>query len=233
MNRGVEKRDIFLDESDYSYFVHDLFVLNDINRISNNPRAFNTQMIEDEMIEDGPISSSASRERLVDIFIFTLMPNHFHLLLRQLVDGGITQFLRKLCTSHVMRFNKKYGRVGPLLQGRFKSVLVEEEGHFTYLPHYIHTNPLPLFYATKGDDIGPSSITWEEELAFLEHEYRWNSFPDYVGTKNFPSVTQRNFLLDKVGGEQAYREQTKEWLQGNKEKQLHSLHAGGVLLDFE
>lgn len=203
-NRGVEKRDVFLDKQDYLRFIHGLFVFNDQEAAINTLYYFNpnSTQIESRHIE----KEKKPRKLLVEILIFTLMPNHFHLLLRQKKENGVVRFMQKLGTGYTMYFNKKYTRVGGLFQGRFKACLINEEPHFINLPFYIHTNPIDLFNYR-----GSTSI-----MEFLEN-YRWSSFPDYIGKKNFPSVTSRKFLLEFFGGPKEYRKATKEWLKERKE----------------
>jgi putative transposase len=128
------------------------------------------------------------------------MPNHFHFLVRQKEKNGIVKFMQKLGTGYTMYFNQKQKRVGGLFQGRFKAINIDREVHFIHLPHYIHTNPLSLNYG------GSTSIE------FLEN-YRWSSFPDYIGKKNFPSVTKREFLLNVFGSEKKYKALTEELLK--------------------
>jgi putative transposase len=108
--------------------------------------------------------------------------------------------MQKLGTGYTMYFNQKHNRVGGLFQGRFKAINIDGEVHFIHLPHYIHTNPLSLNYG------GSTSIE------FLEN-YRWSSFPDYIGKKNFPSVTKRGFLLNVFGSEKKYKALTEELLK--------------------
>ncbi|OGN01512.1 MAG: hypothetical protein A3B91_00040 [Candidatus Yanofskybacteria bacterium RIFCSPHIGHO2_02_FULL_41_29] len=136
------------------------------------------------------------------------MPNHFHLLIRQKADNGIVQFMRKLGTGYAMYFNKKYDRVGSLFQGKFKAVLINEDEHFKYLPYYIHLNSLDLI-----------SPEWREfkikdynkAINFL-NKYRWSSYLDYSGYKNFPSITQRYFLEEFIGKPSKYKKDTENWL---------------------
>ncbi len=197
-NRGVEKRDVFLDDKDYFRFIHNLFEFNNKNPVSNLNYYFNpkTMNVEARYIKKG----NEPRKLLVEILLFTLMPNHFHLLLRQKRENGIVKFMQKLGTGYTNYFNKKYERVGGLFQGRFKAVLINEEAHFLHLPFYIHTNPLDLNYGSSTS------------IDFLSN-YRWSSFPDYIGKKNLPSVTQREFLLNIFEGEEGYKKHTKEHLK--------------------
>ena len=116
------------------------------------------------------------------------------------------KFMQKLGTGYTNYFNKKYKRVGGLFQGRFKAVLVSEEAHFIHLPFYIHTNPLDLIYGSS------TSIDFEKKMDFLK-KYRWSSFPDYIGKKNFPSVTSRELFLKFFGDEREYEKETRKWLR--------------------
>ncbi len=123
------------------------------------------------------------------------MPNHYHLLLRQQADGGITEFMRKLGGGYVNYFNLKHQRVGPLFQGKFKSVLIDDEAQFTYIPFYIHLNPLDLFvkdWREKG--IGDS----KKAIGFLNN-YKWSSHSDYVGKSDFSLILQNDFLNENFG----------------------------------
>ncbi len=211
-NRGVEKRDVFLDDEDYLRFIHNLFEFNDDAPVSNSGYHFNPKT----MTKEHHISKTP-RKLLVDIMAFTLMPNHFHFILRQKRETGIVRFMQKLGTGYTMYFNKKYDRVGGLFQGRFKAVLIDKEVYFIHLPIYIHINPLSLNYR------GSTSIS------FLEN-YRWSSFPDYIGKKNFPSVINKNFILNMFNGEEGYRKYIEEWLAGNKDKKFSDL-ISDVLLE--
>src|SRR3990167_4164185 len=169
-NRGVEKRATFLDDKDFRRFIHDLFEFNDKDSAFNVAYYFNSRSkkIESRNIE----KKRDPRKSLVEILFFVLMPNHFHLLLKQSKENGIVKFMQKLGTGYTNYFNKKYERVGSLFQGRFKAVLVNEERHLIHLPFYIHTNPLDLIYGSS------TSIDWKKEKEFLEN-YHWSSYLDY------------------------------------------------------
>ena len=208
-NRGVEKRKTFLDAKDYLRFIHDLFEFNDEAPVQNVSYYFNPQSME---VQPRYIWGKERHKRklLVEILMFTLMPNHYHLLVKQKAKNGIVRFMQKLGTGYTMYFNERYKRVGSLFQGRFKGVLIDRQAHFLYLPFYIHTNPLELKYR------GSASIHWRKAMKFLEN-YKWSSFLDYIGKKNFPSVTSRNFLLDFFGGEKKYRKETIDLLKEKKD----------------
>jgi len=204
-NRGVEKRQIFLNGYDYSRFVHNLFEFNDINPAINMNYYFDT---EQPMEVEPRYFNRKKRSLLVEILAFSLMPNHFHLLIKERRKNGIVRFMQKLGTGYTMYFNKKYDRVGGLFQGRFKAVLINKESHLIYLPYYIHLNPIELI--TYG---GSTSIDLQKQMDFLEN-YKWSSFLDYIGEKNFPSITQREFLLGALNiTENEYKKETENFIK--------------------
>lgn len=203
-NRGVEKRNVFLNDRDRLRFIHDLYEFNDEDAVANVWYYFSpkTSEVEPHYIP----KERKKRKLLVEILAFVLMPNHYHLLLRQLKQDGIVRFMQKLGTGYTMYFNKTYERVGSLFQGRYKAVLVDRESYFTYLPFYIHANPLEIY---RG------STSLGKRMRFLE-SYRWSSFPDYLGRKNFPSVTSRAFLSEVIGSEHAWKNEMKHVMRSLK-----------------
>lgn len=203
LNRGVDKRNIFLDDQDYFRFIHNLFEFNDTNP------AFNLGYFLNRNQYVQYVKTLKPRELIVEILAFCLMPNHFHLLVRQKKDGGITKFMRKLGVGYANYFNQKYERTGTLFQGKYKAVLVNREPHFIHLPYYIHFNPLDLIMPEWR--MGKIK-NYKKAVKFLE-SYRWSSHLDYIGKKNFPSVTQREFLLKIFGGDESYQKEVKNWLK--------------------
>lgn len=211
-NRGVDKRKIFTDDQDYLRFIHDLFEFNDeepaLNIYYRLPQ-LQSYEVQPRKIARKAVRAREKRKLLVEVLVFCLMPNHYHLLLRQLKDDGVIKFMQKLGTGYTMYFNQRYGRVGSLFQGRFKAVLVNRDAHFIHLPYYIHSNPLDLeFPEWRNKEI----TNYREAVESLEN-YRWSSFPDYIGKKNFSSVTSREFLLRFFHGPKNYKKETIKWLK--------------------
>ena len=196
-NRGVEKRNVFIETSDYLRMVHDLYELNDKNATLNSQYQFkhNPSGQRDDQI----------RETLVEILAFVLMPNHYHLVLRQIMEGGIVKFMQKLGTGYTVYFNKKNDRVGPLFQGSFKATHIATNDYLQNVLGYVHTNPVAHYR-------GSTSV-----MDFLE-QYRWSSLLDYIGIKNFPSITSREFLLEVMGGGEGIRASVNAWLTHREEK---------------
>lgn len=183
-NRGTEKRKIFLDKFDFLRSVHYLFILNDQEQIVSTYRRSKSYERGRTSFIDKP------RKLLVDVVCFCLMPNHYHLLLRQRVDGGISKFMQKLGTGHTMYFNERYKRNGVLFQGKFKAVHVDTDEQLTHLSRYIHLNPIDLIESNWGE----KGIKDKGKVFKFLKNYRWSSYPDYIGKKNFPSVINEKFL---------------------------------------
>ena len=203
INKGVEGRKIFLDTQDYARFVHDLYEFNDTAPALEFNR---TSFFETNVGR----TTSHIRKRLVDIHGWELMKNHYHLLLSERIEGGITLFLRKL-SGYARYFNERYGRRGNLFQGNTKKIPIVREEHFLYILHYLHLNAL---------DYLPSAQKWRERdkgtipeisnvLEYLKN-YRWSSYPDYCGTPNFPSILTKTFFNQSLGGD--YVSALKEYL---------------------
>ncbi len=214
-NRGVEKRKIFLDDKDCLRFIHDLFEFND--EVPAENIYYKLSRIESYEVEPSKIREP--RKLLLDILVFCLMPNHFHLIVRQLKDNGIVRFMQKLGTGYTMSFNKKHERVGHLFQGAFRAIKVSKEPHFYHLPYYIHLNPLDIEFSGWRDG---KLKNYKQAIKFLNN-YRWSSYLDYIGTKNFPSVSHRRFLLEVFGGTEKYKQSIKQWLKNLELERINEL----------
>jgi len=210
LNRGVDKRIIFLDKQDYLRFTHNLFEFNNDKKVINNSHLFRRENID---------LVGRYREKLVNIHAFCLMPNHYHLLLESKEEGGISKFMMKLNVGYAKYFNKKYKRSGTLFESRYKSILVEKEAHFTYLPYYIHFNPLDLKFPEWRDN---KLKDHKKAIGFLD-SYRWSSHLDYLGKENFSSLIQKNFLSDFFGESKGYKRDVRECLKNMKLSKLADL----------
>jgi len=203
LNRGVDKRKVFMDEKDHFRFIHDIFEFNDIQNSSFNNYHFRNSL------DVGRPEIRRPRKLLVNIHGFCLMPNHYHMLVSPLVENGIPLFTKKLNGGYAKYFNERHKRSGALWQGRYKSVPVDSDPHFSWIPYYIHFNPLDLVMPEWRERGIKNHKKAEEYLK----TYRWSSHLDYLGEKNFPSLTQRGFLLDFFDGEKGYRKSIPQMLK--------------------
>ena len=194
-NRGIDKRIIFKSKKDYERFIMLLYLANsdDSFRLDNilnkQHKTFGEALVLDK------------DEPLVSIGAWCLMTNHFHLLIRQEVDGGVTKFMRKLGVGYSMFFNIKYQRKGALFGGLFKSKLIGvDDNYMRQLFGYIHINPLEIEFPEWKDKINKSSVNINMKK-FLE-SYQYSSYLDYIGEdriekniinpKNFPDYFQNS-----------------------------------------
>ena len=200
--RSIEGLKLFVNEKDYLRMVHNLFEFNDSSptKWGYRKRYFKN-------------SENSSRNLLVEILAFCLMPNHVHLLVRQLQDDGITKLMRKVGAGYGTYYNKKYERSGHVFQGRYKAVHIKNDQQLITVFVYIHTNPVALIVPSWKEK-GIANI--EKVIYFLE-KYRWSSYLDYLQNKNFPSLTSREFLAELMGGVEGCRGFVKDWLQFKKE----------------
>jgi len=163
-NRGVEKRNIFLDEQDYRVFLSYLKIyltpsVEVIDAINKNTNLDN----EDKNTKIHRLNELKNYSEKINLICYVLMPNHFHLELQQIGKKDIGNFMQSLITKYTVYFNKKYKRVGSLFQGRYKAVLIFGKEYLINLSKYIHLNPLGIL--TQGQTI---------EL------YPWSSYPEYI-----------------------------------------------------
>jgi putative transposase len=204
INKGVDGRDIFLDTQDYARFVHDLYEFNDtapaLEFHHANSRTSNVGR-----------TTSYIRERLVDIHGWELMKNHYHLLLSERVEGGLTLFLRKL-SGYARYFNERHKRQGTLFQGRTKKILVERQEHFLYILHYVHLNSLDYLPGAKGwRERDKGTIPEISKVLEYLRNYRWSSYPDYCNIPNFPSILTKTLFESSLG--ENYPSALKEYLK--------------------
>lgn len=169
-NRGIDKRDVFDDEHDSERFLQLLYLVNDVGgRQRSN--------ISDRTTED--ILQYERNEPIVSIGAYCLMQNHYHLLLKEIVEGGIVRYMQRLGTAYTMYFNKKNGRTGNLFMKPFRSRHVHDDAYFQRVVNYIHCNPAERFEPGWKRGVVKSMNRLEHQLC----SYRYSSFPDYVGER--------------------------------------------------
>ena len=171
-NRGVEKRNIFLTQEDHKRFERLLY-------IANGPESFVFRDIERKDLKD-----IDRGEPLVAIAAWVLMPNHFHILVKEITEGGTTMFMRKLCTGYSSYFNKRHTRVGPLFQGRYRSQHVSEDTHLKYLFAYIHLNPLKLIEPTWKESGSMDVVKAKKFISTYKH----SSYLSYMDANREESI---------------------------------------------
>ena len=180
-NRGNNKEKIFFNEQDYRAFLFRLGLC--------------LGFTEKELNAEKLIAMSYSRIRITEInrgnfklHAFSLMPNHFHLLIEQVGNVSISKLMSKLCTSYSKYINKKYKRIGHVFQDEFKAVLIEDNSQLMWVSSYIHTNAI------------------KDGLVKHPKEYKWSSYNDYADNRNLILVT-RDLILGTFGDKKNFIEQ--------------------------
>lgn len=184
-NRGVAKLPVFVAKQDYQQAMLGLNYYRFIKppiKLSRFKR-LNTQSKAEFLSKLSGIGN-----KLVDIVSFTLMPNHFHLLLKQTADNGIARYLSLFTNSYTRYFNTKLRRPGPLFQGVFKAVHVDNNAQLLHLSRYIHLNPYVSGIVNKVDLLA----------------YPWSSLPYYLaGTKD---IIEPSSILSQFKNPPGYRD---------------------------
>lgn len=204
LNHSIEGRNLFLDSQDYARFVHNLYEFNDTAPALEYSR-------RDSANVDVGHQKSYIWKRLVKIHGWCLMKDHYHLLISELVEGGLIKFMMKINIGYAKYYNERYGRHGHVFQGKTKKLLIKNEVHFLYILHYLHLNPLDyLKGAAKWRERDKSYIRNAKEALEYLGGYRWSSYLDYCGKKNFPSILTKNLFGEMFGN---YREAIKDYLR--------------------
>ena len=125
-NRGVDKRDIFSDKKDLARFILSVKEFNNISPIGS--------------IRDNPDVGRLGKDPLVSVVCYCFNPNHFHFILKQEKDGGISEFLKRLLGGYTKYFNQMHNRSGALFQGRFKSHIINNDQYFLKIFPYVNMN---------------------------------------------------------------------------------------------
>lgn len=142
-NRGAHKENIFTQHIDYARFQLLMYLGNSKKSVNlrNVLRKYDKGRTFVKIYEEMEVPAE---ERLVDVLAYTLMPNHFHFVLRQRQEDGIYRYVQKVATAYSMYFNAKYEHSGTIFQGKFKSKHAEDDDYLRWLFAYVYANPLEI-----------------------------------------------------------------------------------------
>lgn len=188
LNRGVEKRKIFLDDKDYYRFFHNLEDFNDKD-LTILPYSVRRSAIR---------KPKKSKKKLVNVLCWCMMPNHYHILVQEVIDGGASIFSKKISSGYTQYFNLKNERSGVLFQGRSKIIQLKRNEHFIHIPYYILSNPVkliePLWKEKRIKNI-------KSVIKFLDN-YKWSGIMDKKSFCETLDITEKEFKKNFV-----------EWIQ--------------------
>lgn len=180
-NRGVDKRQIFLDEEDYLRFLRSLKDFNNKSYYEERSKIIKTYGFKE-------LSSFLAKvEKVVEIICYCLVPNHFHLILKQLVGEGIPKILHKIGTSFTNFVNKKSGRSGSLFEGPYKAIHIDNNDYLLWLSGYVNGN-IEIHGVAKAEN------------------YRWSSCSSFSGPTNNEIISNREIILSRFNELEKYKE---------------------------
>lgn len=200
-SRGTDKRPIFLSGNDYQRFIGTLYSANGTEFIRLSDLGQWSRRVWE--MDRG--------ETIVDIGAYCLMPNHFHLLVREKQESGITNFMQRLLTSYSLYFNLKNERTGKLFEGPFKATEVDNDPYLQYLYSYIHLNPVKV----ANPEGWPAKIVEDskEAKAFLD-TYPYSSYHDYLmRERKEGKIINREVFPGYFEGEPDFSEFLNDWMQ--------------------
>lgn len=197
-NRGVDKRNIFLDDGDYHRFIISMILLNDeqdglMIRWRDYKKGAGAGALTDFLT-----LNVRKRRPIVEINAYSLMSNHYHYILKQISDRGIEQFMQKLGNSYTKYFNKKHQRNGSLFQGTFKSVRIKSIGQLLRMSVYVNCN-------SEIHGVSPAG------------RYKWCGFPEYLGYAN-SRVCTKKVISSHFRSKNDYKDYARENILNFKER---------------
>lgn len=197
-NRAVEKRKIFLDAGDHKRFTALLYTAN-----SSTPvHLSNYQGVS-------LLEIPRSENTIVDIGAWCIMPNHFHLLVKEKQENGISLFMRKLLTGYSMYFNAKHQRKGTLFDRPFRAKHLDTDEYLKYQYAYIHLNPIGIVDAGWKEKKIKNKLVAKKFLYF----YQYSSFHDYSGQRRDEgSIIEPSSFPDYFGSFANFGDMLEEWM---------------------
>lgn len=193
-NRGVEKRIIFNDNQDYKVFLSYLkYSLLPPPKPEDIKTIFTLQGLPFKGIPRMPKNFQGK----IELIAFCLMPNHFHLLVKQVENYSLESFMTSVITRYSMYFNKKYDRVGSLFQGPYKAVIILEDNYLLHLSRYIHLNPseytnnLTEAYSSYAEYLGLRKTKWLKS-DFILNYFNKEVVPEFKRTNNYKGFVEKD-----------------------------------------
>lgn len=204
-NRGVDKRSIFQDKQDQQRFFDSLIQFNTIEPIGS--------IYENQFNKQTPQLGSSTPKlgrKLVNIISYCLNPNHYHFLLEQVVDDGVKKLMHRLGTGYTNYFNEKHKRTGALFQGRYKSILVENNEYLLHLSAYINLN-----FKVHGLGSSTPKSSWEE----------------YSNEKCADNFCHKDIILEQFESRKAYEVFAKSSVEETARRRKEDKELEGMLLE--
>ncbi|MDP3764232.1 MAG: transposase [bacterium] len=201
-NRGVDKRTIFESTGEYRRFLMLLYLCNNNDRVD-----INELLLEGRSFPD--IFDVNTGDDITALGAHVLMPNHFHLLARETVEGGLSKFMGKVSTGYSMYFNKRHDRSGSLFQGRFQAKHIERDEYLKYIFAYTHLNSIKLIEPNWKETGIKNKLAAQNFL----NGYNYSSYLDYVGVQRLEQkIINKKAFPDYFDGVKDFDDFILDWL---------------------
>ena len=192
----------------------------EVNRITDNDRFMMTDQRR-EALRINPhrksIDSFPEQEKIVEVLKWTLLPNHYHLILYEKVDGGVLEFVKRLGNSFTKYVNIKREKSGYLFQNHAQIIQIQNDSYFIYIPFYLDLNLLDLIYPKNEK----RKIDMKKSLDFFKN-YKWSSFRDYFGdSSEFSKIINKKLFYETFDvNPETYQKELCEFLKGDEYEML-------------
>ncbi len=209
-NRGVDKRKIFMSEGDRWRFLQGLCLFNNKENVGNILWKMERKRGEVTLksIKDFLIEEKEKKEPVILILAYCLKDNHFHLLLKEIEEGGIQAFMHKFTSGYVGYFNNKHNRGGSLFEGPFKAARIDKDEYLQYLLAYINIiNPAQEIVS----GIKETGIKEKEGVKEFIEKFPWSTHQEYLGKRN-SIIIEKEIFNEIFPSVESYREFTEDIL---------------------
>lgn len=191
--RGTGKQELFLDMRDCARFLFLILYFQSSVTINNIGYIVSHFIKHKRFKISKKTELGILKNRGVELILFAIMDNHFHLVVCELRDGGVSQYMQKVLMAYAKYFNAKYKKSGHVFQGPFQAMHIEDNEQLLYTSAYVHRNPSEL----------PG---WKGK----EHVYLWSSFQDYLGENRWGELLKTNIILEQFKNSAEYKKVVDE-----------------------
>ncbi|MFH1833244.1 MAG: transposase [Candidatus Levyibacteriota bacterium] len=200
-NRGVASQPTFIDKKDYQRVMDSFFYYQNITP----PIKYSKFLMISAKERDNIINNLRKKKFFhADIIAYCFMPTHFHLLLRQNEENGISKFVGNFTNSYTRYFNTKRERKGPIFEGKFGSVRIETSEQLLHVSRYIHLNPYSSYLVKTTQEL---------------ESFTYSSFNEYIAGNS--NLCNKDFILENFKTAKEYKKFVFD--QADYQKKLNNI----------
>lgn len=208
-NRGVDKRIIFSDQNDLNRFLQSMNEFNVLNPIGS---IYENSFAKDQLGSEAPKLKEA---KLVNFVAYCLNPNHFHFILEQVAENGISKFMQRIGCGYTNYFNEKEKRSGALFQGVFKSIHINSNEYLLYLSAYVNLNDNVHQLGSEASKLVKSKSSWDE----------------YIKGRTQDGFCEKDIILGQFKNEREYEKFARNALESILSRKAELKNIEGYLIE--